>query len=327
MPDGDRAVTWTMAGPQLDPIVIAAAMFSVDRLVAQRGARVARPTGNDLTSLGAYWMAAVDAAGEDLALQVAADLPIGAFGLASYGLASAATLRDALEALGTTYLHRLIPGMALHIVAVTPDRVDVRLHGDDDTALMPLIEELGLAVIHHHLSLLTEPATVLGVELRRPAPTSAVTWKAYFGVAPRFAQPASKLSLAAASLAIELRTASPELQHMVQKVSTHDASLAPQVRAYVRAHLRDPLDADTVARALDLTARTLQRKLQAEHTSLREVTSAVRIEVARELLATTDRTVADISDAVGFAQPASFTRAFAAATGEPPAEYRKRNRS
>jgi AraC-like DNA-binding protein len=213
----------------------------------------------------------------------------------------------------------------LRVVPVTREHVEVRLHGDADATLMPLIEELGLSVIQHHLTLLARPAPVIGVDLRRPAPASTAAWQAFFGVVPRFAHSASALRIAAASLDIELRTASPELQTIVHGAS--GGSTAAQVRAYVRAHLRDPLDADTVARALDLTARTLQRKLQAEHTSLREVTAAVRIEVARELLATTDRTVADISDAVGFAQPASFTRAFAAATGEPPADYRKRSRS
>lgn len=313
-----------MGSRPFDPIAVAAAVFSVDRLVARHGATVPRPASNDLAALGTYWLAAMDIVGEDLALQVAADLPIGAFGLASYGMVSAPTLGGALEALSATYLDRMVPGMTLRVVPVPREHVEVRLHGDADAMLMPLIEELGLAVIQHHLGLLARPAPVIGVDLRRPPPASAAAWQAYFGVAPRFAHGASSLRFAAASLEIELRTASPELHTMVHGTST--TSTAARVRAYVRAHLRDALDADTVARALDLAARTLQRRLHAEQTSLRELTAEVRLEVARELLATTDRTVADISEAVGFAQPASFTRAFAAATGEPPADFRKRSR-
>jgi AraC-like DNA-binding protein len=316
-----------MSDRQLDPIVTAATMFSVDRMVAQKGAAIPRPAANDLVSLGQYWMAAMAVVGEDLPLKVAADLPIGAFGLASYGMVSAPTLAGALDALSNTYLDRMIPGMTLRVLPISRDEVDVRMHCDDDAALMPLLEEIGLAVIHHHLSLLAQPATILGVNLRRSAPQDSSPWKTYFGVTPRFAQRYSTLRLAAASLGIGLRTASPEL-HTIVKVAdaaaSVDNSITGQVRAYVRTHLLEDLDAATIAQALEMTARTLQRKLQAENTSLREIAAGVRIDVARELLEHSERTIAEISEAVGFAQPASFTRAFAAATGATPADYRKR---
>ncbi|MDX2090478.1 MAG: AraC family transcriptional regulator ligand-binding domain-containing protein [Kofleriaceae bacterium] len=319
-----------MSDRQLDPIVTAATMFSVDRMVAQKGAAIPRPAANDLASLGQYWMAAMAVVGEDLPLKVAADLPIGAFGLASYGLVSAPTLAGALDALSNTWLDRMIPGMTLRVLPVSRDEVDVRMHCDDESGLMALVEEIGLAVIHHHLSLLASPATVLGVNLRRPAPESAAPWKAYFGVTPRFAQRYSTLRLSAASLGIALRTASPELHTIVRDANaaaSADDSASGQVRAYVRAHILEDLDAATIAQGLEMTARTLQRKLQVEHTSLREIAASVRIEVARELLEHSDRTIAEISEAVGFAQPASFTRAFVAATNETPADYRKRIQS
>jgi AraC-like DNA-binding protein len=63
-----------------------------------------------------------------------------------------------------------------------------------------------------------------------------------------------------------------------------------------------------------------------EGTSLRELATAVRIEVGCDMLEHGDATISEITQSLGFAQPASFTRAFVAATSETPQAYRKRTR-
>lgn len=318
-----------MPGPQhLDPMVVAAVRMSVERELARRGQSVAAPASPELSALYAYWREAAAIAGEDIALLVAGELPVGALGLTSYSLISQPTLADALAALGDTMLGRLVPGMTLRVVPL-PNCVEVRIRSDGDAAMMSLLEEIVLAVIHRHLALLTTPATVQAVSLRRPAPGSAAPWRMFFGIAPRFAQRSTVLRLGAHDLELGLRTASPELQTIVQAahaLGAADATIASRVRTYLRAHIRDEVDATKIAAALAMPARTLQRKLQVEQTSLRELSTRVRIEIATEMLADDDATIAEIGDRVGYAQPASFTRAFVAATGETPQDYRKRTR-
>jgi AraC-like DNA-binding protein len=313
----------------LDPMVVAAVSFSVDRAVMQRGQTVSRPVTGELAALYDYWSRAASIVGDDLALIVATDLPTGAFGLASYGLISQPTLQDALTALGTTYLDKLVPGMGLRVLPLPFDQVEIRLQSDGDEQLMPLLEEIVLAVVHRHLALLTTPATVLGVNLRRPAPSSTQPWRAFFGVAPRFGQRYTALQLGAQNLGVGLRTASPELASIVQTVAANpppDSTIAGRVKEHIRMHLRDEPDAQAIATALQMTARTLQRKLQAETTSVRDIAAAIRIDVAKQMLEHGDATIAEIADTVGFAQPASFSRAFAAAMNETPQDYRRRVR-
>lgn len=302
-------------------------MLSVDRVAAHLGATVPPPASHDLLGLDTYWLTARRLLGDDLALRVAADLPVGALGLPGYGVVSAPTLAHALDVLSSN-IDRMIPGLGVRVPPAVDEHVEVRVHGSDDP-LMPYLEEGLLAVIHRHLSLLTEPTAVTAVTLRRAAPPSSVApWRTFFGVVPRFEQRHSALRLEARSLDVPMRTANPEL-HRIVRAASHsppDASVAGRVRAYVRANLRGALDAATVAKALAMSSRTLQRKLQGEHMPLRDIVTAVRIEAARELLEHTDHAVAEISKGVGFLQPASFSRAFASLTGMSPGEFRKRHR-
>ncbi len=310
-------------------MLVTAVMFSVDRALSLHGASVPRPANHELATLADFWNAASRITGDDLALRVAADLPVGALGLASYAMVSARTLGDALALLGDTYLGRLVPGLKLRVVPCPEAQVELRLVCEDgESSLMPLLEEVVLAVVHRHFSLLAMPAQTLAVRLRRPPPVaSAELWRAFFGARPRFAQRYSALRIAASSLTSELRTANSELQQIVlsSDLATTE-STSCRVRRHVRAHLRSAVDAGTIARALDMTSRTLQRRLQAEQTSLRAVVAGVRIEVACEMLGDGEASIADVARDVGFSGPASFSRAFLSAKGESPQAYRKRLR-
>jgi transcriptional regulator GlxA family with amidase domain len=72
-----------------------------------------------------------------------------------------------------------------------------------------------------------------------------------------------------------------------------------------------------------VSPRTLLRRFGAEtgQSPLRYL-QAARVRRAQHLLETTDRTVAGISSAVGYQDPATFAALFAAHTGQRPSSYR-----
>jgi AraC-like DNA-binding protein len=80
---------------------------------------------------------------------------------------------------------------------------------------------------------------------------------------------------------------------------------------------------DTVAARLSLGRRTLQRGLQKEGTSFREIKARVIEKRARALLEETDLTVAAIARTLGYEESKSFQRAFRKWTGLWPHAYRK----
>jgi AraC-like DNA-binding protein len=306
----------------LDPIAVAAIVYAVDRRLGPARATVTPPTGTQLGALARYWIAATRAAGESLALDIAADVPVGAFGMMGVGVASAATLADALDTLARDYIGRVAPGMGLEVVRVDRDEAEIRISAGD-TSGGALLEEIVIAMIHRNLALLAEPVAVRGVELRRAAPASAARWSEFFAAPVSFARATTALRLPAAALRTALRTASPEVQAMVER-ERGAQSMASRVKAHVRANPDGNCDAAAIATALGTSTRTLQRRLHGEDTSLRELVTATRLEVAREMLAHSDTAVSAIALAVGFAHPAGFSRAFSAACGVSPIAYRAR---
>lgn len=99
-----------------------------------------------------------------------------------------------------------------------------------------------------------------------------------------------------------------------------------EVAAAARAALRElpaPASAAQVARRLGLSARTLQRRLAEEGTTLSCVSDEVRRDEITRLLRDTDLPVAEIAARTGFSDAATLTRAFRRWTGQPPGAWRR----
>ncbi|RMD49302.1 MAG: AraC family transcriptional regulator, partial [Alphaproteobacteria bacterium] len=78
------------------------------------------------------------------------------------------------------------------------------------------------------------------------------------------------------------------------------------------------------ARALGVSPTHLSRLCRARHGASARALIARRVmREARRLLLYTERSVAEVAEAVGFADPNHFSRAFARATGQPPTAFRR----
>ena len=75
---------------------------------------------------------------------------------------------------------------------------------------------------------------------------------------------------------------------------------------------------DAVARAMHMSPRTLQRRLDEEGARFSELLDSVRETLARRWLTEETRTLSEIGYALGFADLATFSRAFKRWTGKPP---------
>lgn len=80
--------------------------------------------------------------------------------------------------------------------------------------------------------------------------------------------------------------------------------------------------AKAVAQALNLSVRSLQRKLAEQHTNFAQLLEDTRRELARQYVGTSRLSVGEIAYLLGFADPANFTRAFRRWTGMSPSDFR-----
>ena len=145
-----------------------------------------------------------------------------------------------------------------------------------------------------------------------------------------FDQPENQL-LIPLSLVDEILTgANPELALLNDKVITH--RLARLDRGDIVARLKSVLldqmphgniSDDSVADALHMSVRTLQRKLAELNCNFRAVLVELRRELAEQYIMDNSLTLTEISLLLGFSEPSSFSRAFKNWTGKAPSEARQ----
>ena len=82
----------------------------------------------------------------------------------------------------------------------------------------------------------------------------------------------------------------------------------------------------TVARAVGMTTRTLQRRLDRQGAKYSDLVQQARADLAERYLSDDGLGVSDVAALLGYADVSSFSRAFTRAHGIPPARYRRRMR-
>lgn len=79
---------------------------------------------------------------------------------------------------------------------------------------------------------------------------------------------------------------------------------------------------ETVARATNLSPRTLQRRLKDEGTSYKQLLEETRRELAEQYVRDSGMPIKEITFLLGFSEPANFSRAFKRWTGVSPSSFR-----
>lgn len=81
--------------------------------------------------------------------------------------------------------------------------------------------------------------------------------------------------------------------------------------------------AETLAKMLHITTRTLNRYLRQNGTNYKKLREEVIVELAKQSLANTDASLITIGEKLGYSESSAFIRAFKRMTGITPAAYRK----
>src|SRR5215467_3134148 len=171
----------------------------------------------------------------------------------------------------------------------------------------------------------------LALELRFPPPADPQPYQDAFKCPLRFNATVNALLFAGADVIAPLPTAHPLLAGVHERLATEHlqrldhAQTCSRARAAILRRLADgePRRAE-IARELEMSERTLQRRLEAEGTSFQRLLDDTRRELAQQYLGQTDLSLADACYLLGFRDLSSFFRTSKRWFGTSPRQYRLR---
>lgn len=258
-----------------------------------------------------------------LALRLAGELPLRRYGLAELAARSCTTLGDALDQIA-----RHAPTVHPHLAFARTGATWHQATPSHPRGIGRHVHELALAYLLAQLAgALGEPLPLERVWFAHARPRDLARLEQHFGTDElAFGAEDCGFSFASAHLERRLVTADPRLHATIaplaERAVTAVAQIRPRVAAIVRARLPEPTSADDAAAVLHMSARTLQRRLEGEGTTFSAIVDATRELVARELLGDPSLALAEIGYRVGFADLASFSRAFKRWVGVSPGRFR-----
>ncbi|MEX0339204.1 MAG: AraC family transcriptional regulator ligand-binding domain-containing protein [Arenibacterium sp.] len=122
---------------------------------------------------------------------------------------------------------------------------------------------------------------------------------------------------------VTLKFCLDQCRDLLEQISGRLPPWSQKVRDAVVENIGRECRIEDVAAGLSVTERTLRRRLTDEGTSFRDVYTDARLTIAQQLLQTAGLTVETVSWRVGYAEPASFVRAFSRKYGVTPGSIRR----
>jgi AraC-like DNA-binding protein len=282
------------------------------------------------------WNLSAELTGDPLfGLHAAAAIRPGAFDVLDYAVRTAPDLRTALQRLAR--YNRLVHDVAGFEIVVARDEVRI-VHRFEGYGAQPCRHAAeftlaSLVVVAAQIS--GQPVRARAVEFAHGNAGSVDAYTSVFGVAPRFGEAASCLVLATDVVDLPVPNADPGLSRIVtshaEQLLATRAVLPDSVSLRVRRQLASamPHGESTlrhVAEQLNLSERSLQRRLNAESTTFADLLDEVRRELALRYVADEHLALGEVAYLLGFAEPSAFHRAFKRWTGTTPAAARRARR-
>ncbi|WP_168798768.1 AraC family transcriptional regulator [Herbaspirillum sp. ST 5-3] len=253
------------------------------------------------------------------------------FDAVAYVMMSCPNLRAALERL-------------LRYLRIVSDAADITLHDETDGFSINVelygggrpvprqrVEFVLVTILNFCRWLSGRDLRPLAVYFANAEPADLRPYSLAFHCPLRFNAPSHRLLFSFEDVMHPLPTSNPMLAELHDRYAGEHLNrlendrISFKARELIIRHLPDgdPLRAD-IAKALHMSERTLQRRLQEEGTSFNQLVDDIRHELARDHLGQHNVTLSQIAYLLGFADQSTFFRACKRWFGMSPGEYRSR---
>lgn len=284
-------------------------------------ARVPVPTAN------ALMQEAIDLTGdEDLGLKAGRMTRVEDGGVLTYAVFSAPKIQDAIG-VGARYMRLLNDTVAMRL-ELSGERAVVRL--DNLVPISRGVADYQASIVHTgFIRTLRAP----GLEWWFPhaRPVSAAEYEQTFsGAQLRFSTHCLGFAFDARLLTLQMPTADPALHSLIRRYGDMLLAQLPCTHEFssrARDIIVNELAAgsptiERIAARLHVSARTLRRRLETEGTTFSDLLNDTRHRLAVQYVAKPDLRMAEVALLLGFADVATFYRAFKRWTGRTPNSFR-----
>jgi AraC-like DNA-binding protein len=268
-----------------------------------------------------------------LGLEVGLRYGLQTYGIFGFAVLSSSTLREAI--LVAERFRELAYALVDVHSEIGDGEVRIRL---DAGATPPAVRRFAIerdaaAITLMQRELFAEPVPLSAVTLTGAAPADVGPYERAFGVVPQFGARDNTLVLDAGLLdralprASEFAAAQCQAQcQVLMDRRRRRVGVSGQVREKLLADPRQMGGQEQVAAALNISVRTLRRRLADEQTSFRALVTETRMLLAQELLATGELSIEGVADRLGYSEASSFVHAFTRWSGVAPGRWLRASR-
>ena len=252
----------------------------------------------------------------DFGLLIAGQSDLNQLGALAVAMQNSSTVEEA-QRLAAQYLFVVTAAVNFN-VDVGPSESRLELSFDlpnTPPGSIPQAEDSTLGFTHRQVRMLAgDNYQLIGVELQHPAFCAESVYRDFFGAPVSFNSPYCCLTVSTKTLKSPLRDTSDTLRNMATRYiaaqnPTRTRSFADQVELAIRRSLgTDSCNRASIAAALAVHPRTLQRRLKKEGESFNKLLDGVRAQLARYYLCDSDLSLAQISLMLGYSEQSIFSR-------------------
>jgi AraC-like DNA-binding protein len=266
----------------------------------------------------------------DFGLRLAATQDIGILGPLAVAIQNSATVEEAISC-AARHLFLQSPALQLELDE-QGDQTRLRLHirlSNMPHQGMRQAEDLAIGIHHRILSMLAEDDyELLRVELPHEPLCSPSVYENYFAAPVHFGCQANAIYVSTATIKSQLSERSSQLHQLAiafldVQFPTPDGRIASRVDTAIRRTLgTDSCNRTSVARAMAIHPRTLQRRLEREGETFDGIRDRVRREKAEYYLNKTNAPLAQVAGIIGYSEQSIFSRSCQRWFGQPPRKFR-----
>jgi len=265
------------------------------------------------------------------ALRLARGIRPRHFGVVGFAALACGTLGEALQRLERH--HRSV--YDVNVAQVRPCSEGICIEwGVERGRPGALVDETAIAALVQLTREFTaKPVRALAVDFVNRRPADMRPYEEFFGGLVRFDQPSTRVVLAQRDLALPLRGADAALlalldaqaETLLQQVAAVSEPLGVWRHALVGLIRSGKTSLADLAHSLQMSPRSLQRRLAAHSQSFQSLLGQTRQQLAEAYLRDANVELAEVALLLGYSEQSAFTRAFRQWTGQAPLQWRRQH--